>query len=540
MAAEPGGWFSIETNAVAGDRYRYRLDDAYSVPDPAGRALFDDVHGWSVVVDPLAYAWRAGAWAGRPWEETVIYEAHPGVFGGFSGLEHALPKIAALGVTAVELMPVADFPGSRNWGYDGVFLFAPDTAYGPPEALKSLVDTAHSLGLMVFLDVVYNHFGPDGNFLPRYAPQFFTSDRKTEWGDAVNLRRAEVRQFFVENALYWLQEFQVDGLRLDAVHALRDPDLVAELGGAVRAATPPGRRVHLVVENDDNDPSLLRGPFDAQWNDDFHHVLHVLLTGETGGYYADYAAEPSARLARLLLQGFDYQGDASTFRNGLRRGAPSDDLPPTAFVNFLQNHDQVGNRAFGERLTRLADPRALEAAIVLLLLAPAVPLIFMGEESASETPFLYFTDHDEDLAAAVREGRRREFADTPDRIAEHRLKDLPDPNAVSTFDASHPLPGEIAERRKNLYRTLLRLRKDRLAPRLKGATALGSRPLGPRGACATWRLGDGSVWSIAVNLGPDPVDLGQPLNATAIFAIGDRPPSGLGPFSAVVTDEALV
>jgi malto-oligosyltrehalose trehalohydrolase len=308
----------------------------------------------------------------------VIYELHAGACGGFRGVRAMLPGLHALGVTAIELMPIAQFPGRRNWGYDGVLPFAPAAAYGTPDELKALVDAAHGLGLMVILDVVYNHFGPDGNYLGEYASPFFRNDGPpTPWGAAIDVARAPVGDFFVHNALYWLQEYRFDGLRLDAVHALHAPDWLLSLADRVRAACR-GRQVHLVLENEANQARLLGpGRFDAQWNDDFHNALHVLLTGESAGYYGAYADDPMARLVRCLAEGFAWQGEPM---RGRPRGEPSAGLSPMCFVNFLQNHDQVGNRALGERLSVLADPKRLEAACALLLLTPAVPMLFMGEE----------------------------------------------------------------------------------------------------------------------------------------------------------------
>ncbi len=330
-----------------GTRYRFRVGDA-AVPDPASRRQDDD---WSVVTDPDAYRWQDAAWRGRPWEQTILYELHTGSMGGFGGIEEYLPSLAELGITAVELMPIAQFPGERNWGYDGVLPYAPARAYGAPDDLKRMVDRAHALGLMVFLDVVYNHFGPDGNYLPLYAPGFFREDRHTPWGAGIDFRKEQVRRFFIDNALYWVREFHIDGLRLDAVHAIDDDSFIADLACAVRDGAP-GRQVHIVVENERNDAKLLaKGGF-AQWNDDFHHAVHVLLTGERAGYYGEYADAPLRALAASLA------GEFVQKRSG---SGPS--LPPTAFVNFLQNHDHVGNRAFGERLTVLADETALKAVI---------------------------------------------------------------------------------------------------------------------------------------------------------------------------------
>src|ERR1051325_7054552 len=410
MTRNENSWFSAEADCGAGARFRYRLGDGRLVPDPAARAQADDLHGPSVVVDPASYRWRHTDWRGRPWRETVIYELHAGVLGGFRGVERELARLAALGVTAVELMPVAAFPGRRNWGYDGVLPFAPAACYGTPDDLKALVDAAHGHGLMMFLDVVYNHFGPDGNYLAAYAPQMFRDDVSTPWGPAIDFRRPEVRRFFTENALYWLMEYRFDGLRFDAVHAITEQDWLDEMAREVRATVEKDRHVHLVLEHDGNVAEHLRRNFDAQWNDDAHHVLHVMLTGENEGYYRDYAGCPAERLARALREGFIYQGDPSAHREGEPRGTPSADLPPTSFVLFLQNHDQIGNRAFGDRLAAIARPEALEAAIALQLLCPQIPLIFMGEEIASPTPFQFFTDHHGELADAVREGRRREFA----------------------------------------------------------------------------------------------------------------------------------
>jgi maltooligosyltrehalose trehalohydrolase len=485
----------------AGTRYLYRLGSGLAVPDPASRAQANDVHDWSLVVDPTAYEWRT-PWLGRPWQQTVLYELHAGLLGGFRGVEKELPRLAALGITAIELMPVNDFPGRRNWGYDGVLPFAPDAAYGSPDDLKALVDAAHAHDMMMFLDVVYNHFGPDGNYLGSYAPQFFRDDLKTPWGPAIDFRRPEVRRFFTENAIYWLMEYRFDGLRFDAVHAISESEWLDEMAHAVREAVEPGRHVHLVLENEGNRASHLRGDFDAQWNDDIHHVLHVFLTGERGGYYEDFAQGTAAKLARALSEGFVYQGEPSQHREGGERGTPSADLPPYAFVSFLQNHDQIGNRAFGERLTTLADPRALEAAIALQLLSPQIPLIFTGEETASEAPFLFFTDHHGPLADAVREGRRREFAKFPDFADPARRAKIPDPNDVGTFERSMPHPGgERGKSRSDLYRRLLSLRAAEIVPRLLGSRSVGASVVGPAAVIAHWRLGDGTLFTLACNLG---------------------------------------
>jgi malto-oligosyltrehalose trehalohydrolase len=521
MIRRHDGWFEAEASCGAGARYRYRLANGITVPDPAARAQADDVHGDSVVIDPCAYHWRNAGWLGRPWHEAVLYELHCGAMAGFHGVRRTLPRLAELGITAVELMPINEFPGKRNWGYDGVLPFAPDASYGTPDDLKALVDAAHERGLMIFLDVVYNHFGPDGNYLASYAPNMFRDDIATPWGAAIDFRRPEVRRLFTENALFWLMEYRFDGLRLDAVHAISEPDWLDEMAAQVRAAIEPGRHVHLVLEHDDNVASHLRADFDAQWNDDGHHVLHVLLTGEKEGYYADYVDEPAARLARAMAEGFIYQGEPSVHRGGRPRGTPSADLAPTAFVLFLQNHDQVGNRAFGERLTVLSDSAALEGAIALQMLCPQIPLVFMGEEDASRTPFLYFTDHHGQLADAVRDGRRREFAKFSAFADPARREAIPDPNAPATFERSVPQPDpDRAAARFDLYRRLIALRRAEIVPRLAGTRSIDAHPLGNAAVMARWRMRDGAVLSIATNLGTDPVSMDPPGGRVLFESVG--------------------
>lgn len=483
MTARGDGWFELTTDAARpGSLYAFQLSDSMRVPDPASRQQAEDVHGPSMVVDPLSYQWRHADWRGRPWHEAVLYELHTGTFsesGDFDGVQRKLDWLAQLGVTAMEIMPVADFPGKRNWGYDGVLPFAPDRAYGTPNQLKALIDAAHERGLMMFLDVVYNHFGPDGNYLGLYAPQFFTERHHTPWGAAIDFAQPVVRDFFVHNALYWLNEFRFDGLRLDAVHAILDDSpthILTELAQRVREGCGPDRDVHLVLENDANQSRFLqRSPrlqYDAQWNDDFHHACHVVLTRESEGYYVDYQREPLAALGRAMAQGFVYQGEGSLHRSGAARGEPTRGLPLTAFVAFLQNHDQVGNRAFGERLPQLLGPEPLKAAASLLILCPQIPLLFMGEEWGSSRPFQYFCDFDGQLAEAVREGRRREFSHFP-AFAEPQVRDrIPDPIDVATFDHSkldwaEPAREPCAEYLQ-LCRELLAVRRTEIVPRLDG------------------------------------------------------------------------
>ena len=486
-----------------GTRYHYGLADGTRMPDPASRLQDGDIHDDSIVVGDGTYTWRHLDWQPRPWEESVIYEVHVGLAGGFTGLRARLPELASLGVNLIELMPIADFPGPRNWGYDGVLPYAPDCAYGPPEALKQLIDCAHSLGIGVMLDVVYNHFGPDGNALGHYASSFFRRDAPTPWGAAIDFRQAAVQRFFEDSAIRWLEEFRFDGLRLDAVHAVADESWLRALPQRLRARLP-GRRVHLVIEDDANRASLLEAGYDAQWNDDLHHVLHHLLTGERSGYYGGYCQAPAAILARCLAEGWHYQGQASAHHGGRPRGTPSAHLPPAAFICFLQNHDQVGNRPQGERLTVLAASEArLRAAISLQLLLPMVPMIFMGEEYGSRAPFLYFTSHaDPALAEAVRRGRAREPAVVP--AARGEACDPPDPNAEATFAASRPWPVNGGHRAWTAhYVQLLELRTRHLAPRLRGTRPAGAQALGPAAVCAAWRMGDGARLTLYLNLGPD-------------------------------------
>jgi maltooligosyltrehalose trehalohydrolase len=524
LLPQADGWFVINTRCPAGTRYRYNIDGELTVPDPASRAQAGDIDSHSVVVDPLAYRWQHSTWQGRPWNEAVIYELHVGALGGFSQVEQHLEHLVELGITAIELMPLAQFPGERNWGYDGVLLYAPQASYGSPEQLKPLIDTAHGHGLAVILDVVYNHFGPDGNYLHRYAKGFFREDQHTPWGAAIDFRRREVRDFFIDNALMWLLEYRFDGLRLDAVHAIEDPDFLQELAQRVRRQTDPARHVWLVAENEHNQVSLLEQGFDAQWNDDGHNALHVLLTGETDAYYADYAEQPTEQLARCLSQGFVFQGHIT--RHGTARGEPSGHLPPTAFVLFLQNHDQIGNRAFGERLHQLAHPDALYAATALLLLSPMIPLMFMGDEFAAEQPFLFFTSHHGELAERVREGRRNEFAAFSAFADPHQREQIPDPNATQTFEASRP---KLTTSRQSpiyhLYRQLLQIRHRHIIPHLPGAQALGAQVLAEGAVTARWRLGDGSQLRIDLNLSDAPVVHTPQADATLLF---EHPPQSAG------------
>jgi len=514
MEPQDGGWFILTTgSARPGSLYRFSVDGKAEVPDPASRSNPRDVYGPSRVVDPEAFDWADGGWRGRPWEEAVLYELHVGTFspeGTFAGVTRRLDHLAELGVTGIELMPLAEFPGGRGWGYDGVLFYAPESSYGTPEELKELVQAAHARGLMVLLDVVYNHFGPEGNYLHLYAPQFFTTRHHTPWGSALDLdgpSSRPIRDFLIHNALYWLEEFRLDGLRFDSVGHLFDssePHLLKELAEAVGRGPGRERHVHLVLEHGLNEARYLERDGDgrsrwytAQWNDDYHHACHHLLTGEAGGYYADYADAPGRHLARCLSEGFAYQGERSGYWEGVPRGEPSGHLPPAAFVTFLQNHDQAGNRAFGERIGMLAEPQALKAAVELTLLAPFPPLLFMGEEFRAATPFLFFCDFGPELAAAVRKGRTEFFQ----RFHAVETSPLPDPNAVETFRRSVLDWKNADEGWLAFYRELLDLRRREIAPRLKGMKG-GQAPAHVQGGLIRmrWKMGDGSRLGLAANL----------------------------------------
>jgi maltooligosyltrehalose trehalohydrolase len=456
-----GGWWRSVEELAHGVDYRFSLDGGEALPSPRSRWQPLGIDGPSRILDPGSFVWTDEAFRAPPLASAVVYEAHVGTFsaeGTFDGAIGHLDHLVALGVTHLELMPVAEFSGDRGWGYDGVDLYAPHHAYGGPHGLARLVDACHARGLAVVLDVVYNHLGPAGNYLGRFGPYF--SDRyRTPWGDAVNLDGPgsdEVRRFFIDNALMWLRDYHVDGLRLDAVHAIFDTSAVHFLEQLATEVHEHGastsRDLAVVAESDLNDPRLVR-PIDAggygldgQWSDDFHHALHAVLTGETGGYYADFGS--LSDVATTLRQGYRYAGDYSPFR-GRRHGRPSPELDGSRLLGYLQTHDQVGNRALGERSSALMSPARLMIGAAVVLTAPFVPMLFQGEEWAASTPFQYFTDHrDPELAAAVSKGRRDEFASFGWDPAS-----VPDPQAIETFDRSRLRWDEI-EGRPDHWRVL--------------------------------------------------------------------------------------
>ncbi len=535
MRAAEDGWHELVTAAArAGTRYRFIMPDGMRVPDPASRQQAEDVHGASLVVDPAAYNWRDTGWTGRPWEEAVVYEMHIGTFtpeGTFRAAIGRLNHLVDLGVTAIEIMPVGAFPGRRNWGYDGVLPYAPANAYGHPDDLKALVDAAHAAGLMALLDVVYNHFGPEGAYIHVIAPQAFTERHHTPWGAAIDTRVGAVRAFFIHNALYWIEEFHFDGLRLDAVHTILDDGprhLLDELAEGVQRLGLQ-RPVHLVLENEDNRASLLVRDggrprlYTAQWNDDVHHALHVAATGESDGYYHDYCGDTD-RLGRALAEGFSFQGEPMSYR-AAPRGEPSGALPPSAFVCFIQNHDQVGNRAFGERLSAIAPAAAVRAAAATYLLLPQVPMLFMGEEWAAAQPFLFFCDFGADLADAVRAGRRAEFAGFPQFRDPAMRERIPDPMAEATFLACKLDWDDIADDRHAAwlawYAHMLAIRRAEIVPLLRSIDRGGQyEAIGDAAVSVRWSTADGRGLALDANLSAIAVDGFPPPQGRIVLSEG--------------------
>ena len=522
MPKDGDGWYqTLSTTAYVGTRYQFRINGDLIVPDPASRFQPEDVGEASEVInaealrDPVLYV-------GRPWPETVIYELHVGTFspeGTYAGVEKKLPYLKDLGITAIELMPLNDVPGRRNWGYDGVLLNAPNAQYGRPEDLKRLLRAAHELNIMVYLDVVYNHFGPQLNYLHSYADPFFTDRHSTGWGPAVNLEGEQgtfVREFLIDNAMMWIRDYGFDGLRFDAVHALKDDSdkhFLNELAETIRSRLV-GRHVHLMLENEANQPDLLerRGKrihlFNAQWGDDFHNALHVLLTGEKEGYYRAFADKPLDHLARSLTESFAYQGEVFPLHEK-PRGAKSAHLPPEATIFFAQNHDQVGNRALGDRLSVIVKTEKLRQTMALVLLNPHIPMLFMGEEAAAETPFLFFCDWQGEAAQLTREGRRREFAEFSAFSTPEMRDKIPDSTDEKTF-LSSKLNWDVLEHAprsrefRALTRELLALRDQHVVPLIKnGFTQAKAELLGrgreKEGINIVWRTIDDDGLQIITN-----------------------------------------
>jgi maltooligosyltrehalose trehalohydrolase len=489
---ETGGYFStVDSAGSAGDRYKYKFGDSPTWPDPASRWQPDGVHGASAVINPATYRWNDGGWSAPGLTDLIIYELHIGTFtegGTFRAAIEKLDHVAALGANAIEIMPVADFPGERNWGYDGVMLYAPARCYGTPDDMRALVDAAHARGLAVILDVVYNHLGPDGNYLGVYSTQYFTAKHKTPWGDALNFELPPVRNLFVENASYWMREFHIDGFRFDATHEIFDESpthVLAEIAEVVHAAGG-----FVIIEDDRNEAELLRSRqsgglgIDGAWSDDFHHVVRVALTGNRESYFGNYTGT-TAELVDTLANGWLYRGQPQKI-GGKSRGTESAVLKPEQFIYCISNHDQVGNRAFGERLGHVVSPAAYRAASALICLVPYTPMLFMGQEWAASTPFRYFTDHKPELGRLVTKGRREEFSAFEAFADPATRARIPDPQGEETFTGSKlnwaERDGAEHAGTLELYREFLTLRKT--------LPALRDR------ARANWRVfecGDGVV-----------------------------------------------
>lgn len=529
MDKKEQGFFEIFVrDSKEGDRYGFKLSNGLTVPDSASKYQPEDVHELSEVVDSNSFDWENDVnWNGIDWEKAVFYELHVGTFsskGTFKAVEEKLDYLKELGITAVEIMPVSDFPGKRGWGYDGVLPFAPESSYGKPEDLKNLIKSCHEKGIAIFLDVVYNHFGPDGNYLYCYAKNtFFDEKIKTPWGEGINFDNPVVRKFFINNALYWLKEYRFDGLRLDAVHAIPDTSFIRELAERINREFSNGRKVHLVVENDDNASEFLSDNlYKAQWNDDFHHVVHIAMTGEKNGYYEDYVKNPlSYYLSKVIAEGFAYQGEVSVHREGRQRGHDSKSLNPSRFINFIQNHDQVGNMALGERINKFADKNKLKCITALYLLMPSIPMVFMGEEWHASTPFLYFCDFEGSLADAVRNGRRHEFSKFPEFSNPEKMNLIPDPNNSLTFESSKlnwdENEKDFHKETLEFYKKLLKIRKEYIVPIISRIENSRAEILEDDSLKVVWVTKDGQELELLLDLDKNKISFW--LNKKDIFLI---------------------
>jgi maltooligosyltrehalose trehalohydrolase len=519
LAAEGNGYFSgLAPAARAGMLYRFRLDGgADPYPDPASRFQPEGPHGPSQIIDPDRFRWTDQSWAGVPLPGQVLYEMHVGTFtheGTFAAAERELPELAAAGITVLEVMPVSDFPGRFGWGYDGVDLFAPTRLYGEPDDFRRFVDRAHALGVGVILDVVYNHVGPDGNYLKQFSSHYFSTRHVTEWGEGINFdgeNSGPVREFYVANAGYWVDEFHLDGLRLDATQSISDDSpehILAAVARRVREAAR-GRATLLVAENEPQHVKLVRPPeqggygLDALWNDDFHHSAMVAMTGHTDAYYADYRGSPQ-EFVSAAKYGYLYQGQRYSWQRK-RRGTPAFGLPPAAFVTFTQNHDQVANSGRGERCHRLTSPGRYRALTALLLLGPGTPMLFQGQEFAASSPFHYFADHNPELAKLVRQGRVTFLEQFRTLCSPEVQKYFADPESPKTF-ARCKL--DFAERERHaeayaLHRDLLKLRREDDVFRAQRPGGVDGSVLGPEAFVLRFFGADGADRLLLVNLGTD-------------------------------------
>ena len=558
LAKGADGYFTGDSTALStGDRYRYLVDGRGPFPDPASRFQPEGVHGPSQVVDPSRFTWTDASWPGITPADLVIYELHVGTFtaeGTFASASALLPDLAALGVTAIELMPVADFPGARGWGYDGVDLFAPARCYGSPDELRRLVNEAHRHGLAVLLDVVYNHLGPDGNYLAQFSPFYFSPTHRSPWGPAINLdgeQSGPVREFLIENALCWVHEYHLDGLRLDATHHLFDDGprhILAELSARVRASVPD-RPIHLIAEDPRNRTALLRGDdeggygLDAIWSDDFHHELRRYLTGDDEGVFRDFRGS-LADLATTINDGWLYRGAYSIHRQ-YQRGTDPAGISPRQAVFTLQNHDRIGNRALGERLNHQVDLAAYRAASALLLFLPATPLLFMGQEWAACAPFLFFTDHEEELGRKIKEGRRHEFRQYAAFADPDRHEWVPDIQAESTFLACkldhRERDREPRASTLRLYRALLGLRRSEPALRLNRPRAHRAVALATDTLLVLRHADDGTALALVVHLkGAGRVEIGRSLTTEDTEITEGEMPRNPPEFDSVVSVSSVV
>lgn len=562
MQRENDGYFSAEvSHAKAGTRYRFKLSDGDLVPDPASRFQPEGPHGSSMIVNPRDFVWSDRQWSGRPLEEYVLYEMHVGTFtqpGTWAAATAELSELAALGVTAVEVMPVAEFAGRWGWGYDGVNLFAPLHHYGTPDDFRTFVDTAHRLQMCVILDVVYNHLGPDGNYLGKLSRDYFSSKHHTDWGEAINFdgdRNGPVREFFLTNAAYWIEEYHLDGLRLDATQDIHDDSPIAhhiltDIGRTVREAGK-GRTVVLIAENEPQHSELCRpiekGGYglDALWNDDCHHSGMVALTGRSDAYYTDYRGDPQ-EFVSAAKYGYLYQGQWYSWQKA-RRGRPGFDLSPSQFIAFLQNHDQIANSGRGQRAHQLGSPGRYRALTTWLLLGPSTPMLFQGQEFGASTPFLYFADHNPELAKLVEAGRREflsQFRSLTDPEAQNMIADPGDPDTYLNCRL------DLSERESHaalyqLTKDLLALRQAEPCFRSAHRRAIDGAVLGPQAFLLRYFLHDGLDRLLIVNLGrdldlhiaPEPL-LGSFPNAPwQVMLSTDDPTYGGGGVGPIETDE---
>lgn len=561
MRTNGQGWHEIEVPGVtAGTLYRFALPDRSLIADPASRFQPQGLDGPSAVIDPTLFQWTDKAWVGRDWEEAILYELHIGAFtesGTWASAIERLDHLADLGITAIQIMPVAQCYGRFNWGYDGASWYAPMNSYGSPDDMRAFVDAAHARSMMVLLDVVYNHFGPIGNDLEKLTP-IFTDRHNTPWGCAINFDAegsSFARSFVIDNALYWLTEFNLDGLRLDAIHELKDDSnthILEILSARIRSAFP-ARKIHLVVENSDNGASWLRRDnesqpvfYTAQWNDDLHHVLHTATTGEAGGYYADFLDDDVVfdKLGRALREGFIFQGEYK-LHEGRNRGEPSAALPPQAFISYMQNHDQVGNRIQGSRISHFTSAAAVHAYIAIYLLSPQIPMIFMGEEFGATTAFPFFSDVPDDMRESVIEGRMRDMRGNSEDIDPTKpdVEETYDPTSEATFMRAKIDWVEAEENHGQqmlrIYRTLIDLRQREIVPRLKamaGFSAHGKR-MGRSSMFTTWIMGDGAVLRAYINLSHVSEESTVPLIGRKIWQTGWADGQMLGPWSVLWTIE---